>query len=185
MGKPLIIAVTGLAGSGKDMFTDYLVEAFNAEKKRVRRDALAYPLKRIASTLLDKPLNSWDNREFKQKHRHFLTTIADFVKEMAQDETVFAKELVRHYKEFSADVYIVTDLRYDYEYYTLREFGDIVTIKVEPIKIVEGAHITHSSEVGIPEHLVTLTVMNDFTDNLKTEAQCIVKNLLMFTMDSE
>lgn len=181
----LVIGLTGRAGSGKDYFSKALIEAFADHGLRAKSYALAQPLKEVASELLEVSPERWDNRTFKVENRRYLTTIADYTKSVA-GETIFGDLLVRKLNaEVGVDIVIVTDIRYNYEVDTIKSSYKTSIIGIKPCDIMQDKNketIAHSSEFGIDEKYVNLTVVNNYTDEFDKQAKYIADNLMAFTL---
>jgi molybdopterin-guanine dinucleotide biosynthesis protein len=168
-----IILITGWSGSGKDTIGEYLTSNHG-----FIRFAFADEIKYVASQLYRFPRALADTQEGK---RRFITvgdqtiTIRDTLIRLAAVDkerfgnTIYAESVARELAQESSDARIViTDLRYMYEYTTIREqFKDS---DVQVWKIIRPSQtespVKDSSEHSMNAFIYDVLIENTTLENL-------------------
>ena len=187
---PIIMALTGRAGHGKDTVADYLVEKHNFKKM-----SFAAPLKEAASSLFCIPMETMEDRVKKEQidkrwgksPRTLLQLMGtEFLrKEMGEDFLVARMKTELFKRIQNSERIVISDCRFDNEADFIKnackfvrhldQFGNItrsfqpITINVWEIdasarlcdSILNAANATHASEKGIKRRYITKTIENN------------------------
>ena len=157
MNKPLIISLSGKAGSGKDTVATIIEEELRSSRFRTYSLAFADHLKYQLEEL------GWDGVK-DTRGRAFLQELADTVKHY-HGESYYATETVQEIKSFGDTpntVFIITDTRYKYELEALREVGHVLAIYVKRDfeSTLTPKQTSHSSENSISEESLDYVIEN-------------------------
>lgn len=190
MTKPLLIALHGLPGVGKDAFANRLIEGGGWSKI-----SFAAPLKRGMSTMLNIPMEDIDNPSLKnapnykygRSIRYMLQTLGtEWGRNLITDDIwiQLAREGIDH--QFSNYMSVInTDLRFPNESIMIKEMGGyVIHITRNENRdgdnaITNGAS-THQSNAGIPKELIDYVIHNDGTlDEFEAEAIRVVNEIKM------
>lgn len=163
-----IIALTGLARTGKDTIAEYLVSNHN-----YTRYAFADPIKRFISSVFGIPIELLDRlkEDLKGKFKYIspinsLCTgknmrkifqgVGDAFKAILGDNNVFIKLLIKEVRKDAKKYVVISDLRYLNEYSLIQEeFGKIIVIQIKKDDVLPTDE--HSSEVeylDIPSDII-------------------------------
>lgn len=171
--KPLLIALHGLPGSGKDTFANYLLETDVWAKV-----SFAAPLKRGLSAMLNIPMEDIENPKIKNEPnykfgksiRYLAQTIGtEWGRNLVADDiwVQLAEEQIRHFWAHDLNV-ANTDLRFENEAIRIKELGGIII----HITRNDNEHATkqentgasnHASNVILPEQYIDYTIRNDYS----------------------
>lgn len=155
-----LIALTGLAGSGKDTVADHLVEHHGFFKY-----SFAYPIKQALNSMFGWTMEMWDDREWKER---VIPKFGKSPRQMAQTlGTEWGRELINPdlcvilaaQNALEHSKVVIPDCRFDNEAKMVRnEKGKILNI-VRP-----GTHqMSHSSEAGVNKLYIDLNIPNNGT----------------------
>lgn len=163
----MLIGLTGAAGAGKDTVADHLAGAHGFVKM-----SLAGPLYQMLEVMTGIPAARLANRAVKEapvdwlgvSPRRLLQTLGT---EWARDtvgEDVWIKHLFRRIDDFGAAAgFVITDVRFENEAQAMKARGGriIEVVRPTPLHDVAEAARRHSSEAGIPDDLIDVTLVND------------------------
>ena len=183
----MLIGLTGAAGAGKDTIASHLCERHAFVKL-----ALADPLYQMVSCMTGIPVERLADRSVKERPvdwlgaspRRLLQTLGT---EWARDTVgadVWIKHLIRRLDGF--DRVVVTDVRFENEAQAVRNRGGAIieVIRPAPLELVADSARRHSSEAGISDDLVDVTIVNDTdVDGLLGRVDKALEWLLVDTMD--
>lgn len=165
---PRLIGLHGLAGAGKDTVADYLVRQHRFVKR-----PLAAPIKAALNTMFGWLPEDWEDREWKEARapelgnrspRYLAQTLGtEWGRDLVVDD-LWLRLMERewnHVLAMSSDVgMVVPDVRFVNEAERIRQLGGMVVRIVRP----NGPKVeAHSSEAGLPDSAVDMTVLNDST----------------------
>jgi len=139
-----IIALKGKNGSGKSTVAAMLAKKLDEKDISNKVLSFAEPLKKIVNYIYNDVID-FENRKEKESNRNLLETTADAIKS-AFSTNVFAKELRHKLIRPITDVTIVSDLRFDSEYFELANFV-----------------------WGTEDRLIVIEIKNKLTDNNSLE----------------
>lgn len=181
MTAPILIGITGKAGSGKDS-----LGAVFRELADFSTYALASPIKAALAAMLRVPVTKIEDREFKnavypplgKTPRQMLQTLGTEWGRQLVCEDIWLNLMRKRWAEVQHEIppYLcVTDIRFDNEANAIKKEGGTL------IRIIRGDQIegdSHKSEAGVDLSFVDWTVYNDGSlSDLKTHAgrilQCI------------
>ena len=167
-----VIALTGPKGSGKDTVAAVIKEQYG-DRFDVRTIAFADPIKQKIQHLFDLDPTNVDQYDlFKRSDvkyqlpgylehsvpgRHVVREIGMLMREYNVDQ--FTRYVVNQFVSETKPntIWIVTDLRFDNEYITLRTHGAKIVKITRPQYNYDG----HITERGFDDHLVDKQVLND------------------------
>ena len=117
--KPLIIGISGVARSGKDTFAAILIKQLELKGKRVKRLALAAPLKEFCDEFCQKNLGIsafTQNNDEKLMIRPMLVWFGDAKRKQTNGRfwVDLADKTIKDAEAEGYDYAIVTDVRYDH-----------------------------------------------------------------------
>lgn len=157
-GAPVLIGLSGKAGSGKDTVGDYLVEMFD-----FRKLSFAEPLKKGASVLFDIPEETLHSREKKEEvdprygrsPRELLQWLGTDVLRNQIDEKFFLNHMSGRLDKILLEKghqVVITDVRFDNEAELVRSYGGQVwkldaSVRL-PTSCLSGETKHHVSEEG-------------------------------------
>jgi hypothetical protein len=162
VGKIRMIGIAGKAGAGKSALADYISARYGAKVM-----AVADPIKAILNAIFGFPVSAWDDRKWKETAQpmigHSPRVLAqslgtDWGRALVED--IWISKLVAKWRQSEAALTCVPDIRFDNEaVFLMRNGGMIIKVEREGVPDVAG----HSSEVGIQDQLVHLTIQNNGT----------------------
>lgn len=168
--KPLLIALHGLPGSGKDTFANRLIEGGGWGKV-----SFAAPLKRGISTMLNIPMEDIENPSIKNEPnykfgrsiRYIAQTLGtEWGRNIISDDlwVQLGKESIVHMGERGINV-VNTDLRFANEAEMIRELGGYVIHVIRDDKtLAERSESTgmsnHASNISLRDELIDFTIFN-------------------------
>lgn len=163
---PKIIALTGSAGSGKDTFAN----AIKTQKENVEIFAIVKPLKDACKILFnftdeqlyDPILKETVDERWHQTPREILQWLGTNVLRTFIHEYFFLFGLKQRIDASKADIIVISDTRFDNEAQFIKLLGGKV-VKIDRIGGPTSKHSSHSSEQGISQELIDLTIINDDT----------------------
>ena len=180
-----IIALTGPKGSGKDTVARMIVEQY----ENVNTIAFADPIKKVINDLfeLDPKNNSWYDA-FKRTDIQYQLPGVDqrsvagrtLIREIGMlmrgyDENQFNEYVVDRINSEEANIYIVTDVRFENEFQLMRDL-DAKIIRVTRPDFDYDGHIT---ERGFADETVDFTIVNDGSlDDLNTKTRLLVDKIM-------
>lgn len=171
--KPLLIALHGLPGVGKDAFANRLIEHGNWSKI-----SFAAPLKRGLSTMLNIPmedienpsLKNAQNYKFNRSIRYMLQTLGTEWGRDLIDEDIWLKlavEGINH--QFTQGMNVInTDLRFPNESAIIKKMGGYVIHILRDTNIdgdvsMKTGVTSHQSNAGIPREHIDYIIHNNST----------------------
>lgn len=180
-----MIALTGPKGSGKDTVARMIVEQYD----NVKTIAFADPIKKVIQRLFDlDPSNNDQYDLFKRTsvsyqlpgwHNHSVSG-RDLVREIGMlmrgyDDFQFNAYVIDHVNTKDADLWVVTDVRFDNEFELMRDL-DVPIIQItRPGCDYDG----HATERGFADKTVDFTIANDGSlSDLNTKTGIIVNNIM-------
>lgn len=153
---PRLIGLTGKAGSGKDTVANFLERGYGYTKY-----SLAQPLKEMLNGVFGWSMELWQNREWKEcpllgdvsprKLAQWLGT--DILRKYA-GEDIWIKLMEDRLDTNPCAQMVVADVRFENEARAIHVKGGIVIQLVNPDAPAVAAH---SSEAGVPTHLIDFT----------------------------
>ena len=178
-----VISFIGRARSGKDTSADYIMKKLQSEGYKVKKDALAAPLKIQVAQNLDVSLDTLDeckNLGIRIKGadvRKLLQSTADEIRFV--DDKYFVRVILDKIvsAELSGiDVFIITDMRLKIEQKGLRGISEFVRIVRDEAVIDESGHNTATE---VKELSSTYTIVNDGTiDELYTKLDTLINCIM-------
>lgn len=188
--EPLLIALHGLPGVGKDKFASCL------DRNCWSKVSFAAPLRNGLSVMFDIPMEDIDNPttknapnyKFGRSIRYMLQTLGtEWGRNLIADDVwmKLAKEKISH--QFSLGMNVVnTDLRFSNEVDLVKSLGGYIIHIIRPDNSnADNANKTgvsnHPSNFSIPSELIDYTIINDkslqcFEDDVVRVANEIVLN---------
>jgi hypothetical protein len=164
MAKKFYIGLTGRAFSGKDTVGNKLVEVFAEKGIIAKRVALADDLKAQCADALDLRVSDFYDPALKEDLRPFMQFMGDFRKnpKFGGYQMYWCDVLgTRTSQEEDVEVFIVSDIRYDFEAEWVRKFNGGMIVRVFGKNAPETAHSSHASEAGFDDSLIDYHFMND------------------------
>lgn len=169
--KPLLIALHGLPGVGKDAFANRLTESGNWSKI-----SFAAPLKRGLSEMLNIPIEDIDNPtlknapnyKFNRSIRYMLQTLGTEWGRDLIDEDIWLKlatEGIEH--QFTQNMNVVnTDLRFPNESAMIKKMGGYIIHILRDTNIdgdisLKTGVSSHQSNAGLPKEHIDFTIRNN------------------------
>lgn len=170
----MLIGLTGAAGAGKDTVADHLFKGHGCLKL-----ALADPLYAMISAMTGLPVEKMADRKVKESDiawigtspRRLLQTLGTEWGRGTLGDDIWIKNLFRRIDAYSAAMgrcgdkasFVVTDVRFANEAQAIRQRGGHIVEIVRPMPLagVPEEARQHSSEAGIPDELVDVTIVND------------------------
>ena len=180
-----IIALTGPKGSGKDTVARMIAEQYD----NVSMIAFADPIKKVINDLFElDPKNNDQYDAFKRTHLSyqlpgfFSHTIIGrtLVREIGMlmrgyDEDQFNEYVVDRINSEEANIYIVTDVRFENEFQLMRDMGAKIIQITHPDCNYDG----HVTERGFADKTVDFTIANDGSlSDLNTKTGLVVNNIM-------
>lgn len=179
-----VIALTGPKGSGKDTVGQLIIDRF--PQLQAKTIAFADPIKQTINHIFN--LNSdytYDRLKratLKLKDEDCFYTIDGrrLVREIGMlmrsyDEKQFTKYVHEKINSEPDRVWIVTDLRFDNEYYFLKQLGARIVKIIRPSYQYDG----HITERAFDDHLVDHVLMNDGDlDYLRMRVDSVMRGVL-------
>lgn len=161
MGSPLLIGLTGKAGSGKDTFYQYAKEVF--PEKKIQRLAFADLVREMAEEYF-----GWDPDGDKEEQRHILQGVGMMVREEF-DEDYWLDYAIQQI-DWDADIVIFTDCRFPNELAAIEAAGGR-SVRVES-HVDNNLQVTdHESEYALDNWEVDDTVYNVGNNSFKSEVE--------------
>jgi len=185
----MIIGLCGLAGSGKDE-----AAAILSREHRFAVISFAGPIYRAVSEITGLSPHELKNRAIKEQPipwlgkspRELLQTLGtEWGREMVSQDIwiTIALRRARQYEGSSWNV-AITDVRFDNEAEAILAAGGQVWRVERPGAGLSGKAAEHSSEAGIPDHLVNQVIGNTGTlDDLEATVNAAFRSLLETTME--
>lgn len=187
-----VIAITGPKGSGKDTVAQIIKQLYPDLK--IRNLAFADPIKHTIEHIFQLPIQGVgleDHQAYDQfkrtrlvydlpkigmqgiDARHVVREIGMMMR--GYNEKQFNEYVLGEINKADADVYVITDLRFDNEYLMLKSIGAKI-IKINRPNYDYDGHIT---ERGFDDHLVDKTVYNDGDlQYLKTRVKIVADSII-------
>lgn len=180
-----MIALTGPKGSGKDTVARMIVEQYD----NVKTIAFADPIKKVIQRLFDlDPSNNDQYDLFKRTsvsyqlpgwHNHSVSG-RDLVREIGMlmrgyDDFQFNAYVIDRVNAEDADIWVVTDVRFDDEFELMRNWGVPIIQITRPGCDYDG----HATERGFADKTVDFTITNDGSlSDLNTKTGIVVNNIM-------
>ena len=180
---PIIVLVTGEAGSGKDYFAERLSAKLRQRLNLVFISRLADPIYKIAEVILgEEVVEKYSDRDLKEEIiprinmslRELLQKIGtEFIRNMI-DEDYFVKEVIFKSRRYPSDIIIVPDCRFMNEYQEFKkEFKNVIVVNIVGDRFrLEQNRRCHTSELGYKE------IPADYTINNTYEPNCMDNNII-------
>lgn len=157
-----IIALTGPAGSGKDITAAKIKSQIaHRQPDAIFRDlSFADPIKAAVASILECNVSDFEQRPFKETTLHWSHDLAASPRQMMQllgdewgrqliDPEIWIKLATRklqEFKQYNVDYVLISDLRYDNEHqWILNNGGSVIRINRDAAEPVAE----HSSEAGL------------------------------------
>jgi hypothetical protein len=176
-----IIALTGPAGSGKDLTAEIMMAQMLKRNFGVKIHQLSFaePIKKAVASILGCSVDLLDDREFKEgsltdshdldvSPREMMQLLGDDFARQMIDQKIWIKTAQHKFDLFcdkKADYVFITDLRYENEHKWVLENGGVVIYvdrqNAEPIN-------NHASEAGLSRPPCFVLDNNSCIDSLKT-----------------
>jgi hypothetical protein len=174
-GKIRLIGISGAARSGKDTFAQALTEQFGYEQYSFAEpiykmlNTLPY-LHNLRSEMVGKEI---DHRFYNKSPRRMLQTLGTEWgrQHISPDVWIWIMQDKLESKGGNIVRHVISDLRFPNEAEWIRKMGGIC-IRIEREQRINV--ITHVSEQGIPDELITSTLTNDST----IEALCSMATMV-------
>lgn len=150
---PKLLAITGLAGSGKDTIADYLWEEYGYLKI-----AFADPLKAAAAAMFGLDVEAFYDRELKERPvEPWGTTPRRLLQLLGTEATkpVFGPDIwikrfgISYDMVRETDDVVIPDCRFNLEAEAIRAMGGVVVHLVRPGAGAPGEAAQHVSEAGV------------------------------------
>ena len=180
-----MIALTGPKGSGKDTVARLIKDQYDD----VKTIAFADPIKKVIQHLFDlDPTNNDQYDLFKRTsvsyqlpgwHNHSVSG-RDLVREIGMlmrgyDDFQFNAYVIDRVNGESANLWVVTDVRFDNEFELMRDLGVPIIQITRPGCDYDG----HATERGFADKTVDFTIANDGSlSDLNTKTGIIVNNIM-------
>ena len=181
-----IIALTGPKGSGKDTVGQLIKEMY--PQYNPKTIAFADPIKKVVNHIFN--LDNSNNYTYDRLKRATLK-LADeecfytiegrrLVREIGMlmrsyDEKQFTDYVVGEIRYEPSNLWVVTDLRFDNEYTTLKGLGAKIIKIIRPSYQYDG----HITERAFDDHLVDRILMNDGDlDFLRMRVESVMRSIL-------
>jgi hypothetical protein len=157
-----MIGIAGSAGSGKTTLAKAL------EARGFRIIAFADPIYEAVSAIVGLPVAALQQRGIKEKPlewlgrspRHLLQTLGTEWGRDSISQTIWI-DIALHRAEHFPDV-VIPDVRFDNEARAIRANGGKVwKLSRDDYRPLERSACIHSSEAGVSDHLIDLTIDND------------------------
>jgi hypothetical protein len=180
----MIIGLCGLAGSGKDS-----VSAILSRRHGFAYISFAGPIYLAVSEITGMPPAKLKDRELKERPipwlgkspRELLQTLGTEWGRGMVREDIWVRIAMRRASE--RERVVITDVRFENEAEAIRHAGGQVWLVERPGAGLAGAAGGHSSEAGIPGHLVNQVVRNIGTlDDLEEAVNAAFHSLPCVTM---
>lgn len=166
----MLIGLTGAAGAGKDTVAAHLFKAHGCLKL-----ALADPLYQMISAMTGLPVEKMADRKVKEADiawvgtspRRLLQTLGTEWGRGTLGDDIWIKNLFRRIDAYSAAIgrasFVVTDVRFANEAQAIRERGGHILeiVRPTPLSGVPDEARRHSSEAGVPNELIDVSIVND------------------------
>lgn len=166
---PKLIAITGLAGSGKDTLADRITYQHGGAKY-----IWALPLKLALNAMFGWTMEMWDDRVWKETELNWLgksprqlaqTMGTEWGRELVHPELwvmlgirAYDKHLHTYIADGEAAPFVIADTRFDNEARAVHRQGGIVVKIIRP----DAAPIfAHKSEKGVSDELIDLVLLNN------------------------
>jgi len=162
--KPVLLGLTGKAGSGKDTIANIL------RQRGFAQHAFAQPLKRGIETIFGLPPSIWDDREAKEapidwlgkSPRYLAQTLGtEWGRHLVADD-LWVTLAMRAWNEKKQSVnprMVISDVRFDNEAQAIIDAGGQVWRVVR--ENITTTALDHISESGISRHLIFGNIFND------------------------
>jgi len=170
----IIIALKGKNGSGKSTVAAMLAKKLDEKGISNKVLSFAEPLKKIVNYIYDDVID-FENRKEKESNRNLLETTADAIKS-AFSTNVFAKELRHKLIRPITDVTIVSDLRFDSEYFELADFVWGTEDKLIVVEIKNKLTENNPSEYDLDLIKADKTLI--FDGSIETQIELLMEELL-------
>jgi|LakMenEpi03Aug12_release.lakeMendotaPanAssembly.Ray.scaffolds.fasta_scaffold406373_3 hypothetical protein len=170
----MLIGLTGAAGAGKDTVASHLFKAHGCLKL-----ALADPLYAMVAAMTGLPVEKMGDRKVKEADiawigtspRRLLQTLGTEWGRGTLGDDIWIKNLFRRIDAYSHAMgrwsdkasFVVTDVRFANEAQAIRERGGhiIEIVRPTPLSGVPDEARRHSSEAGVPNELIDVSIVND------------------------
>lgn len=162
----MLIGLAGAAGSGKDTAASRLRDGHGFSSL-----ALADPLYAMISIMTGLGPDRLADRKIKEANidwlgvspRKLLQTLGTEWARETIGEDVWINHLFRRIDKAGGGDFVVTDVRFQNEAEAIKSRGGYICeiVRPEPLAGISGITRSHSSEAGIPDWLVDVTIVND------------------------
>lgn len=162
----MIIGISGKKGSGKNTVADII--KYKIKKKHIRLVSFAEPIKEILSLLLNVPLETLEDRNFKKTRlsaefdnktpRELMKIIGTFMRTTV-NEDFWINQIMKQIYDNSDTLYVITDVRYKNEMNAILKRGGEI-IRVER---TNNNTDTHQSETDLDDVSFEYTIHNNGT----------------------
>lgn len=160
----MIIGLCGAAGSGKNAAAYHLCRRYGAE-----HCAFADPLYAAVSVITGLSVDELQDRAKKEQPltwlpaspRRLLQTIGTEWGRDTIHPMIWILATLRRIDASEALYHVITDVRFENEAQAIHDRGGVVWRIVRPGAGLAGETAKHSSEAGIPDHLVDDEILND------------------------
>ena len=165
---PVIVGVTGVAGSGKSTFTDLILKITSEDE--VEELAFATPLKKAAMELFvfkhkdvyDPKLKEVVDPRWGKSPRQILQWLGSEVLRDQFDKDFLIKNLEHRIEASGASIIIVSDVRFDNEAEFVKSHGGIL-VRITRPSLAKKEGEVHQSEKGVKDEYITHEIVNDGT----------------------
>lgn len=178
----MIIAISGKFQSGKDTFTDILMEELDKRGYAFVKRSFADKLKRIVLLLCDLDISYYDRKEYYVEM--FGMTLGQLYQIVGTecfrnhlDTETWVKALLGTYTP--ENNWIITDCRFKNEANAIKHIPDSHIIRIERPYAHHGSRDpSHASEIDLDDYPFDITIYNDKDlDHLRERARIIVNDL--------
>lgn len=168
----MLIGLTGAAGAGKDTVASHLFQKHGCLKL-----GFADPLYHMVSAMTGLPVEQLADRKVKEADiawvgtspRRLLQTLGTEWGRGTLGDDIWINGLFRRIEKYQAALgrwqagFVVTDVRFANEAKAIRERGGHIVeiVRPTPLAGVPDEARQHSSEAGIPDELIDVTIVND------------------------
>lgn len=197
--KPLIIGLSGPAGSGKDEAAAIFLAELENACLHADQMALADPIKEICDTLFMMSPDDMNTFEGKEKpcemypdrtNREMLQKVGTECFRDVISETIWIDILLKRAEYFGYDVVVISDIRFENEAKLVKENGFLIHIAPEFdgfTGITREGDAAHASEAGydqIPDQVIINDgTLEEFQEKVKFVSTAIVTPLMKIVLE--